>query len=69
MDLKDIKELETKKQHDHLATLRAKVIKSRFAVSNRQLKNVRQLRQLKREIAQVITILNQKRHTKSKESK
>lgn len=69
MDLKEIKELETNKVHERLASLRAKVMKLRFAVSNRQLKNVRELRQIKREIAQLITILNQRRQVKTEDSK
>jgi ribosomal protein L29 len=61
MDLKELKELETKKLHDHLSSVRGQLMKLRFGVSNRQVKNVRQLRHLKREIAQSIGVLNQRR--------
>ncbi len=52
-----------KKDHDELDTLvretREKVRELRFKLASRQLKNVRAVRQTKKEIARMLTIINE----------
>ena len=61
MDLKELQKLAEKDLHLHLSDLRKKVREFRFSIANSQLKNVRSLRQAKKEIAQVLTELNKRR--------
>ena len=59
----DFKELKTKmpaELHRLLAAGRDKWRELRFKDSNKQLKNVREIRSLKKEIAQILTLLNKK---------
>ncbi len=60
----DFKELQTKSEaelHKILSQDREKVRELRFKDSNKQLKNVREIRTVKEQIAQVLTILNKKK--------
>ena len=49
--MKDVRELETKKLHEKLSEARAKLVKVRFAVANKEAKNVRELRKLREDIS------------------
>ncbi len=42
-----------------LATDRAKLRELRFSNSNKQLKNIRQIRALRKQIAQLLTVINE----------
>jgi len=57
MKVKDLAKLETVKLQERLQELRGKVQKARFDVANNQLKKVRELRNDKKEIARILTIL------------
>jgi len=56
-ELKDKTEVELKKL---VAANREKLRDLRFKVANKQLKNIRDIRKLKKEVAQALTILNNK---------
>lgn len=63
----EFKELKTKKiseLHNILADLRDKSRELRFKDSNKQLKNVRGIREIKKEIAQVLTLINKDKNNK-----
>ncbi len=60
----DFKELSTKNEVDLktlLATTREKLRELRFKYSNKQLKNVREVRATKKLIANILTLLNKKK--------
>jgi ribosomal protein L29 len=60
----DFKELQTKSEtelHKALAQNREKLRELRFKDSNKQLKNIREIRIVKEQIAQILTILNKKK--------
>lgn len=60
----DFKELQTKSEtelHKILSQDREKLRELRFKDSNKQLKNVREIRTVKEQVAQVLTILNKKK--------
>lgn len=61
MDLKELKKLSDNELHSRLAELRQKVREFRFSIANSQLKNLREIRQSKKEIAQVLTTINSRR--------
>ncbi len=57
----DFKELQTKNNAELLKILdlnRDKIRDLRFKDSNKQLKNIRELRKLKKSIAQILTLIN-----------
>ncbi len=58
MDLKELKTKSIPELHNILADLRDKLREFRFKDSNKQLKDVRSIRNLKKEIAQVLTLIN-----------
>jgi len=60
MDLKDLRKKELKDLHKLLATTREKVRDMRFSVSNKQLKNIRDIRAQRKGIAQILTVLKEK---------
>ncbi len=64
MKMKELKKLENKDLNEKLAELRNKTRELRFSIANNQLKAVRQLRDVKKTIAKILTILNQKRIAK-----
>lgn len=60
----DLKELQTKTEaelHKLLSQDREKLRELRFKDSNKQLKNVREIRTVKEQIARILTILNKKK--------
>lgn len=67
MDFKDLQKLSTAELQARLAELRQQVREHRFSITNNQLKNVRLTRQVKHEIAQILTILNKKSEVKTEE--
>jgi ribosomal protein L29 len=64
MDLKELKNKKKSELHGILADLRDKLRSLRFKDSNKQLKNVRDIRQTKKEIAKVLTLLNENKDEK-----
>lgn len=65
MTLKELKDLEQKKLQERLLELRSDVMKLRFGLVNRQVKNLREVRKIRKEIAQIMTLLNEKRTAKA----
>ncbi len=64
MKFKDLKKKEIKELQKMLAESRAKLLELRFRDASRQLKNVREIRALRRQIAWILTALNQKKSKK-----
>lgn len=62
MTLKELRALDSEKLHEHLATIREKAREIRFGVTNRQVKNVRELRELRREIARACTVAREQKN-------
>jgi large subunit ribosomal protein L29 len=60
MDIKELKVKSKEELNKLLSDNRDKLRDSRFKVANRQLKDVRGIRKIKREIARMLTILNNK---------
>lgn len=60
MEFKELKKQSVSDLHRILAENRDKLRELRFKDANKQLKNVRDIRAIKQEIAQVLTLLNQK---------
>ncbi|OGY94188.1 MAG: 50S ribosomal protein L29 [Candidatus Komeilibacteria bacterium RIFOXYC1_FULL_37_11] len=61
MKISELRKLDIEKLNDTLAELRNKNRELRFSITNNQLKNVRQARVVKKEIAKILTALNEKR--------
>lgn len=64
MDFKEIKNKGEKELHRVLSESRDKLRELRFKDANKQLKNVREIRVLKKTIARVLTLLNTKKSDK-----
>ena len=60
MKFKELKNLEVPKLQEMLAESRQKLQDLRFGVANNQLKQVRQLRQVRLQIAQILTLIKQR---------
>lgn len=60
MDIKELKTKSTEELNKMLAESRDKLRDLRFKVANRQLKDVRAIRKIKREIARMLTLINKK---------
>ena len=60
MSIKDFRKKTDKELQKILSTKREQVREMRFSVSNKQLKNIRDLRKARKEIAQILTILKEK---------
>jgi ribosomal protein L29 len=56
MTMKEMKELDMAKLQAELTILQGKVRDMRFGLANRQVKNIREIRSLKKQIAQIMTI-------------
>ena len=61
MDFAELKNKNVKDLQELLAEKRDELRELKFKVSERQLKDVRNLREVKKVIAQTLTLLNQKR--------
>lgn len=61
MDFSEIKNKSLKDLQELLAEKRHELRELKFKVSEKQLKDVRSLREIKKMIAQVLTLINQKR--------
>lgn len=64
----ELKKLDTQKLQEKLAELRGKSRELNFSIANNQLKKVRDLRVIKKDIARILTILNSKRIEKANSS-
>jgi ribosomal protein L29 len=64
----ELKKLDTQKLQEKLAELRGKSRELNFSIANNQLKKVRDLRVIKKDIARILTILNAKRIGKANAS-
>ncbi len=60
MDFADLKNKNLKELHEFLAEKRELARELRFKVGEKQLKDVRELREAKKMIARVLTLINQK---------
>ncbi|RJQ35596.1 50S ribosomal protein L29 [Candidatus Parcubacteria bacterium] len=69
MKITEIKKLDIAKLTETLTELRTKSRDLRFSIANNQLKAVRNLRANKKEIAKVLTVLNEKRKESENKSK
>ena len=72
MKIAELRKLDIEKLNEKLVELRNKNRELRFSIANNQLKNVRELRIVKKDIAKILTVLNEKRvvaESKSKETK
>jgi ribosomal protein L29 len=56
MTLKEMKEMDMTKLQAELSMLQGKVRDMRFGLANRQVKNIREIRSLKKQIAQIMTV-------------
>lgn len=61
MKISELRKLDINKLNDNLTELRNKNRELRFSIANNQLKNVRGLRMVKKDIAKILTVLNEKR--------
>ncbi len=61
MEFKDLEKKEEKDLREILTQHREKLRELRFKVSHGQLKNIREIRKNKKKIAQILTLLNQKK--------
>lgn len=61
MDIKELRNLSVERLHDSIGELAEKIRNVRFTVSTRQQGHVRTLRTAKRELAQMQTILAEKK--------
>jgi ribosomal protein L29 len=57
--IKDIREKNRKDLEENLGELRNKLVKIRFDVSAKQMKNHREIRKIKKDIAMILTHLHQ----------
>ncbi len=64
MDYSDIKLKNEKDLRELLNEIREQLRELRFKVGEKQVKNVRTIRELKKTVARVLTLLNQKRISK-----
>ena len=60
MELKELKKKSKSELHHILSEEREKLRESRFKDANKQLKNIREIREIKHLIARVLTLLNKK---------
>ncbi len=63
----ELKELKLKSENDLqklLASSREKLRELKFKVSQNQLKNIREIREIKKRVSKILTLLNQKQKKK-----
>ena len=61
MKIKDIREKNQKELEKKLSELRNKLTKMKFDISGKQVKNHREIRKIKKDIAKILTVLNLKK--------
>jgi len=61
MELKELRKKSISELNKIIAQQREKLRASRFSVSAKQLKNIRTVREIKKSIAQILTVMNKKR--------
>ena len=61
MKFKELATTDIKKLHEMLKESQVKLRELNFSLANNQVKNVRELRQVKKVVAQVLTALNQRK--------
>ena len=61
MKIAELRKLDIEKLNEKLTETRNKNRELRFSIANNQLKNVRELRVVKKDIAKILTVLNEKR--------
>jgi large subunit ribosomal protein L29 len=61
MDIKELKNKNESELHNMLSEQREKLRELRFKDANKQLKNVRQIRDIRKTIAKILTLLNAKK--------
>ena len=69
MEFKELKSKTKSELHNILAEDRNKLRELRFKDANKQLKNVREIRIIRKNIQQVLTVLNKKEDLNKKEEK
>jgi len=65
MKFKELQKKEGKDLQEILVKNREKLRELRFKVSHGQLKNVREIRELRKEISNILTVLNEKKEIKN----
>jgi len=68
MDIRDLKPKSDKELHQMLAEKRNEIRELRFKISEKQLKDVRGIHKVKETVAQILTILNQRKKEPIKKS-
>ena len=58
MKIKEIREKNKKELEKNLIELRNKLTKIKFDISGKQMKNHREVRKIKKDIAKILTVLN-----------
>jgi len=66
MKAKELRQLSDKELHQKLVELRKKLAELRFNLSAGRLKNPHQIKETKKDIARILTILNERRREKEK---
>lgn len=64
MEIKEIRKKTDKELTKFLAEQRDKLRDLRFKISSRQHKNYKEMGEVKREIARILTVMNERRHYK-----
>lgn len=64
MKISDVRKKSDKELQMILAEIRNKLREARFKAASRQLKNYKELRIFKHDIARILTVINERRHAK-----
>ena len=59
--IKEIREKNQKELEKNLSELRNKLTKMKFDISGKQMKNHREIRKIKKDIAKILTVLNSRK--------
>lgn len=69
MDLETLKKMPIKDLQSMLTQKKEELMQMRFKADQRQLKHVRQIRNIKQNIAQILTVISDKKHYESNSEK
>ncbi len=69
MNAQEYKEMNLEELEAQLKEMRTQIVQQRFDVGSRQLKNYKKLGDTRKEIARIITIMQQKKEESAKEKK